>query len=151
MKRITIIISALLICSGGAFAQDVQKAAEEVGTVFASEIFADRAYEDDGTLVARSNEKVDNTQFWTKGVDFDLGFNQTGLFNWAAGGYNTLSLAAGIDGKAIYTRDLMSWNNRLQLNYGHALLCLNGEDGEKHHDDGGEERVKSVVHSLDIT
>lgn len=32
----------------------MQKAAEEVGTVFASEIFADRAYEDDGTLVARS-------------------------------------------------------------------------------------------------
>ena len=32
----------------------MQKAAEEVGTVFASEVFADRAYEDDGTLVARS-------------------------------------------------------------------------------------------------
>lgn len=105
MKRITIIISALLICSGGAFAQDVQKAAEEAAKAMAE-------------AAAKANEKVDNTQFWTKGVDFDLGFNQTGLFNWAAGGYNTLSLAAGIDGKAIYTRDLMSWNNRLQLNYG---------------------------------
>ena len=105
MKRITIIISALLICSGGAFAQDVQKAAEEAAKAMAE-------------AAAKANKKVDNTQFWTKGVDFDLGFNQTGLFNWAAGGYNTLSLAAGIDGKAIYTRDLMSWNNRLQLNYG---------------------------------
>ena len=40
----------LLALSGS----QMQKAAEDVGTLFASEVFADRAYEDDGTLVARS-------------------------------------------------------------------------------------------------
>lgn len=48
----------------------MQKAAEETGVIFASEVFADRAYEDDGTLVARSkpgamiideNEAVERT------------------------------------------------------------------------------------------
>lgn len=40
----------LLALSGS----QMQKAASEVGTAFAAEVFADRAYEDDGTLVARS-------------------------------------------------------------------------------------------------
>lgn len=40
----------LLALSGS----QMQKAAEATGTRFASEVFADRAYEDDGTLVARS-------------------------------------------------------------------------------------------------
>lgn len=40
----------LLALSGS----QMQKAAEDIGVVFVSEVFADRAYEDDGTLVARS-------------------------------------------------------------------------------------------------
>ena len=56
--------------------------------------------------------------FWTNSYDFMLGFNQTFLTNWAAGGYNTVTLAAGVDIKANYAKNLTSWNNRLQLDYG---------------------------------
>jgi len=57
-------------------------------------------------------------KYWNLSSDFDLGFNQTGLINWAAGGYSTITLSLGLDAKANYGKDMMSWNNRLQLNYG---------------------------------
>lgn len=57
-------------------------------------------------------------KYWTLSSDFDLGFNQTGLWNWAAGGFSTVTLSLGIDAKANYSKDLMSWDNRIQLNYG---------------------------------
>ncbi len=56
--------------------------------------------------------------YWTNSITFDLGLNQTWMSEWAAGGYPTVSLAAGIDGKALYERGRASWNNRAQLNYG---------------------------------
>ena len=55
---------------------------------------------------------------WNSSIEFAVGFSQTGFFNWSAGGYNSLSLATGIDAKASYAKKLMNWNNRLQLNYG---------------------------------
>ena len=42
---------AILLCLSGS---EMCRAAEECGIVYASEVFADRAYEDDGSLVARS-------------------------------------------------------------------------------------------------
>ena len=62
--------------------------------------------------------EIQKPVYWDSSVDFELGFNQTGLFSWAAGGYNTVTLGAGIDAKANYAKDLTSWNNRLQLQYG---------------------------------
>ena len=44
--------------------------------------------------------------------------SQTGLFNWAAGGDNTVSVAAFVDGNANWKKGDMFWNNRLQLDYG---------------------------------
>ena len=42
---------AILLCLSGS---EMCRAAEECGILYASEVFADRAYEDDGSLVARS-------------------------------------------------------------------------------------------------
>jgi len=56
--------------------------------------------------------------WWTNSCAFNLGFNQTALVNWAAGGYNNLALAANIDAKANFAKNKMIWNNRLQLDYG---------------------------------
>lgn len=106
MKRIALIAVALAALAGSARAQDVQKAAEEAAKAIAE------------AESAQAAELQEKPNYWNKSVSFDLGFNQTGLTNWAAGGYNTISLAAGIDGKASYAKDLMSWNNRIQLNYG---------------------------------
>lgn len=82
---------------------------------------AQKAALDAANTIANTREAVveqPKPNYWTNSIDFDLGFSQTGLVNWAAGGYATISLAAGVDGKAIYEKDRMTWNNRMQLNYG---------------------------------
>lgn len=103
MKKTLIILAAAAICSA-AYAQDVQTAAAEAAKAIME--------------AAEPEAVVEEPQYWVKTAVFDLGFNQTSLTNWAAGGYNTLTMAAGVDLKADYARDLTSWNNRLQLNYG---------------------------------
>lgn len=55
--------------------------------------------------------------YWKTSAVTDLGFNQTSLTNWAAGGYNTLNLSAAFDAQANFSKKLMNWSNRLQLNY----------------------------------
>lgn len=104
MKRL--FTSALILVLGTvAFAQnDVQKAAAEAAAAL--------------TEAPQVEAAVQAPQYWKKSAAFDLGFNQTGLWSWAAGGYNTLTLNAGVDAKADYAKELMSWTNRLQLNYG---------------------------------
>ena len=57
-------------------------------------------------------------QYWTLSLQNNINFGQTFLYQWAAGGFNNYSLAAGIDGSANYAKDKMIWNNRLQLDYG---------------------------------
>lgn len=63
-------------------------------------------------------QAAEEPNWWTNSFQVDLGFNQTNLWSWAAGGYNTLSLNSGIDAKANYAKEMSSWNNRLQLQYG---------------------------------
>jgi hypothetical protein len=106
MKKI--VLSALTFCafSLGVFAQDdaVQKAA------------ADAAAE----LSQAPQEEVATPKpnYWSSSLQVNLGYNMTNLSNWAAGGYNTVTLTTNLDASANYARDLMSWNNRLQLDYG---------------------------------
>ena len=104
MKRIAIILAALA-AGGAAYAQNVQTAAEEAAKALTE-------------AAQQEVRKAERSVYWTNSADFDLGFNQTSLTSWAAGGYNTLALAAGMDAKAIYAKDLLKWDNRLQLNYG---------------------------------
>lgn len=56
--------------------------------------------------------------YWKKSIQFDLGFNQTALFNWAAGGYNTVTARTALDAKFDYAKDHATWKNRLQLEFG---------------------------------
>ena len=60
----------------------------------------------------------DKPQYWNSWTQFDLGTSNTSLWNWAAGGYNTLTLSIGADANANYSKELVSWTNRLQLQYG---------------------------------
>ena len=104
MKRLIVFLGALAACTG-AFAQDdAQKAAAEAAEA----------------LVNAPQEEAPAVKpvYWTKSSVFDLGLNQTSLSNWAAGGFNNATLTAAIDAKADYAKDLASWNNRLQLQYG---------------------------------
>lgn len=103
MKR-TILTLLILLAGISMSAQNVQDAASAAAVAIAN---------------AEQSEVVpEKPKYWKNSLAVDLGFNQTGLFSWAAGGYNTLTLSTGLDAKADYAKDLTSWTNRLQLNYG---------------------------------
>ena len=55
---------------------------------------------------------------WAAAVTTRLDFGHTSLTNWAAGGYNTVTLNSYIDSYANYNKNGMFWNNRLQMYYG---------------------------------
>ena len=62
--------------------------------------------------------EVEKPKYWTRSLMTNLSVGQTSLTNWAAGGDNTVSFAGFVDGNANYEKDVMFWNNRLQLDYG---------------------------------
>ena len=105
MKKIIFTLGALALSLGSAFAQDaVRKAAEDAAAAIAS--------------APEAQAPAPAPKYWTSSVAINLGFNNTILENWAAGGYNTMNLTSNLDAKANYKKELMSWNNRLQLDYG---------------------------------
>lgn len=100
MKKFFIAM-AVALASFSAMAQDAAEAAAQ-----------------DLAAAAPAKAKPSYAQYWTESLKTNVTVGQTGLFNWAAGGDNTVSLAAYIDGNANYKKDAMFWNNRLQLDYG---------------------------------
>lgn len=104
MKRILTLISIIAAGIPAMAQNDVQQAAAEAAAAL--------------TEAPQQEVVPTKPQYWTRSAAFDLGFNQTSLWSWAAGGYNTLTLSAGADAQANYAKDLSTWTNRLQLNYG---------------------------------
>lgn len=88
----------------GAYAQDAQQAAAD----------AAKAME----TAPAAPAKVEKPNLWTNSLKTNVTLGQTSLTNWAAGGDNTVSLAAYVDGNANWKKGDMFWNNRLQLDYG---------------------------------
>ena len=103
MKKLFVVISAAII-SLSAYAQDAQQ------------VSADAAKAVNEAPAAK--EKTPKPSNWTNSLKTNVTVGQTGLFNWAAGGDNTVSMAAFIDGNANWKKGDMFWNNRLQLDYG---------------------------------
>ncbi len=90
-----------------AVAQDVtdaQKAAEEAAKAFAQ--------------APEAEVKVKKPRYWTNSLLTKIDFTQTNLTNWAAGGYNNVTLKSFIDANASYKKDNILFSNRLQLDYG---------------------------------
>ena len=88
----------------GAYAQDAQQAAAAAAAAM------DEA--------PAAEVKVEKPKYWEESLKTNVTLGQTSLTNWAAGGDNTVSLAAYIDGNANWKKGDMFWNNRLQLDYG---------------------------------
>ena len=88
----------------GAYAQDAQQAAAEAAAAMEA--------------APEAPVKVEKPNYWTESLKTNVTLGQTSLTNWAAGGDNTVSLAAYIDGNANWKKGDMFWNNRLQLDYG---------------------------------
>ena len=87
MKKVMILVAALIAATNVLSAQDAQKVAAKVAE----------------TLTAASDvpEAEPKPQYWTNSVLNQINFGQTSLWNWAAGGYNNYTLAAAIDANAI--------------------------------------------------
>ena len=88
----------------GAYAQDAQQAAAEAALALEA--------------APAAEAKVEKPKYWEESLKTQINVGQTQLTNWAAGGDNTVSLAAFIDGNANWKKGDMFWNNRLQLDYG---------------------------------
>ena len=103
MKKLFIVLAASLL-SMGAYAQDIQQVAAEAAQAISA--------------APETAPKVEKPNYWSTSLKTQINVGQTGLSNWAAGGDNTVSLAAFIDGNANWKKGEMFWNNRLQLDYG---------------------------------
>lgn len=110
MNRITHIIASLAICLGVSQVMaaqeltDAQKAAAEAAKAI--------------TAAPEAEKKEEKPKYWDESLKTNIKFGQTSLTNWAAGGDNTVTLQAFIDGNANYKKNDLFWNNRLQLDYG---------------------------------
>ncbi len=110
MNRISHIITSIALClfvSQAMEAQeltDAQKAAAEAAKAI--------------TEAPEAEKKEEKPKYWDESLKTNIKFGQTSLTNWAAGGDNTVTLQAFIDGNANYKKNDLFWNNRLQLDYG---------------------------------
>ena len=93
-----------LVAAWSVFAQDTQDAVAEAAAALS-------AAED-------VPEPVEKPKYWTTTLLTNINFGQSFLHQWAAGGYNTISLTGNVDASTNYAKDKMIWNNRLQLDYG---------------------------------
>ena len=106
MKKILVIVAGLMLAFGFVHAQSgdalaaVAEAAKEI------------------TGAQTETPRVEKPKYWTSSLMTNIKFGQTSLTNWAAGGDNTVTLQAFIDGNANYKKNDLFWNNRLQLDYG---------------------------------
>lgn len=72
-------------------------------------------------LRAKSKEVSDSTKTWSKGGIVNLGFGQTSLHNWAAGGLNSYNFNGLLSLYANHSKGKLAWDNSLDLEYGSIL------------------------------
>lgn len=72
---------------------------------------------------------LDTVSKWEKGALFNLGFSQVSLFNWAAGGNNSISGNGVANFHLNHVSEKSSWENTLNLGYG--LLKQDENDVQK--------------------
>lgn len=104
MKRTILSLVSVVCAMTFASAQDVQLAAAEAAKTFSE--------------APEVEPELAEPSYWTNSLMTNVSLGQTSLSNWAAGGDNTVSFAGFVDGNANYQKELMFWNNRLQLDYG---------------------------------
>jgi len=78
----------------------------------------------------KAQDEIDTS--WKRGVFINVNFSQVSLSNWAAGGENSISLAAITNLFLNYRTEKRSWENSLDLAYG---LTKSGDEGVRKFDD----------------
>ena len=102
MKRLISVLA--LFATVLASAQNTQTAAAEAAAAL--------------TAAEDVPEKVEKPRYWTNQLVTNISFGQTFLSQWAAGGYNNVSLAGTIDASANYAKGKLTGTNHLVLDYG---------------------------------
>ena len=59
-----------------------------------------------------------DSSYWKKGSVINLGFNRVGLYNWAGGGQNSMSVQGLMNNFLFFKHKKISWVNQLTLSYG---------------------------------
>lgn len=72
-------------------------------------------------LRAKATGATDSTKTWSKGGIINVGFGQTSLHNWAAGGFNSYSFNGLLSLFANHSKGKLAWDNSLDLEYGSIL------------------------------
>lgn len=65
-----------------------------------------------------AQEAVKDTSYWKKKSQFGLNLNQGSFSNFVAGGVNSIAVGAILNSKGEYNRDIHSWTNDFQFQYG---------------------------------
>ena len=108
LKKFAICFCAAVLCSAQSLAaQELTDAQKVAVSAAAAAVSAPEAA-----------PEVEKPDYWTESLKTNIKYGQTTLTNWAAGGDNTVTLQAFVDGNANYKKDDLFWNNRLQLDYG---------------------------------
>lgn len=106
MKRLSLTLAALI--AAGSVCAFAQNNAQEAAAAAAKALME----------APTETKEAAKPKHWNKQAIVKAGFTNTMLKNWAAGGYNSVTLASSLDCQANYAKDLMTWNNRAQLDYG---------------------------------
>lgn len=105
MRKLFTVIAVWAVFSVCAAAQtDAQRAAAEAAAAIAE--------------APKVEAEAPKPRYWTNSLMTNINFIQGSYSNWAKGGTNNYSLSSYVDGYANYKKDNLSWNNRLQLDYG---------------------------------
>ena len=104
MKKVFAVILLSVVAAWASYAQDTQEAVAEAAAALEAA--------DDVPV------PVEKPKYWTTSLLTNINVGQTWLSNWAAGGYNSITLAANVDAQSNFAKDKMIWNNRLQMDYG---------------------------------
>lgn len=104
MKKYFTIVLFAASCMVAAAQNDAQKAAAAAAADIAG--------------APKEEVKAPKPNYWKHSLMTNLNFIQNFFESWAKGGTNNYALTAYIDGNANYAKDNLSWNNRLQLDYG---------------------------------
>ena len=102
MKRLITLVA--LLGAVTAQAQNAQTAAAEAAAAFSA--------------AQEVAEPVAKPVYWTNSLVTNIAFGQTYLSQWAAGGYNTVTLAGGVEASANYAKGKLIGTNHLVLDYG---------------------------------
>ena len=127
--RVLFLVAVALVsaafASTGSYAQDKElTSAQEMCLIVASKV----------DMPEIQYAEVEPPKYWTNGIMNQVGFSQVSLTNWAAGGVGSIAMNAYVDAHANYKKNLMIWENRINLAYGFVNPIGEGERFKKSDD-----------------